>query len=1801
MPQIVVAPNGDEVEFPDGTPDDQIVQVMKREYAPAQPVIRATPVEGGSFQAGGLNGPSVVPAGSTPDPQTAQDPTRLKTLANTINQGLYGGASGLARIFQSAIPETATSPLDVSVRKGLGYFAEETDKSAQQIQEGFNVNPAAKDIPSQIARGAGTVATALPFGVAGIGQLGASVYNQAFNKAVSEGKSDTEARNEAAVHLEKEVPKLAAFAVGGKVASALVGKIASPLVRGLAGTAVGTAVNTTVGSAAKALEGEDWRPNAESLTMDALFGLVHGFGEHANATAEVRQRAADELKARGIPEEAVAPAVEPSEAQGRSVPQSEVKTPPSEQATPSTAIPEVVVPEAQVKVTPEGITDLQTGEPISPIREQSLKSLGVIPEVRTETALEPMERDAFERTSGETLEEGNVAYRDPQTRQVFQAPEKATPEELKGIVDAARLEEESAQRRARMEEHDLQVEEARLAKSREEVGQVPVPKPVEVQQNDYLWNNPLRLKNLRDEMVMQDKKAKAGTLSIGGEKVKPNPRFESTLKEIDSRIQFLMSPEALEEAPRTLTPLTVRAEEPVQPGERAQTPPPEVSGRQMEPVQLDEAPSEPTPEPVVAPELQPESVNTPTSIKNEVVDRERQARGLTPLTETISKEIGKSWSDAMELMDADPQYQQRLINSLKNQTRPLNDVDTAVLLHRQVELQNAYDRELKKVVEAYEKGDEQAVTDARTNQLEIQAEYDKLTQLGKEVGTEQGRALRFRQTMVNEDFSLARMEMSMRAEKGGAPLSPEESAKVQELHDKIKSTEDAFEKYKIEAEDRISRLESQNATEKIVRRVHREVQPKGQVERANQWLKSKADQARERIRARKEQGQVFSGGVNPEEIDDYIIIGASKLAEGISNAAQWSSAMVAEFGETIRPYLKNLFEKAKAVHADAPKQLTNEEQRTRIMSGIQTRVQDGDGVESLGPYIQQLAENAVRGGIKEREPLVKAVHEVLKDVVPNITEREVQDAISGYGKFKPLSQDEVKVTLRDLKGQLQQVSKIEDLQQKIAPKKTGLERREKSAEERRLEKQVNELKKAGGYSVTNPETQLKTALGAIKTRLRNQIQDLDLALTNRQPIPNKKGGVPYDSEALTLKAQRDSLKEQYDSIFQKPGLTEEQQLRAATSAVERSIKEYEDRIKTGELQKRAGKPGPTSPQLEALKARRDALKAELEDLRSTDSLIQEQRTQESLQRSIETLESRLASGSPEKAPVQGPESLRVSELGKRRDEVSKRLAELRQSSPEALQRRTEKTVEALEKSIAEYDRRLKEGDFSKRATKAPVNTPETEALRSERDAMRKLYEEIVRSQKPKLTPEEAALKSYKARLLAQTAKLKEAMATGNLEQKARPEVKLDQQAINIRAENTAAKEEFNKALFELRLKNRSPWRKFADTGRESLNAARALMTSFDLSAVLRQGGFIGFGNPVRAAKALPAMFKALRSENAQRQVMEEIRARKNYQDGTYDKAKLFLSDEGSNSLTKMEEAYMSRWASKIPGVAASQRAYTTFLNKLRADSFDAMVETLTRSGTPTTQELRAIGNFINVATGRGNLGAAAQAAVGLNTAFFAPRYVLSRFQLLAGQPLYGGTARTRGLVAKEYAKVLAGAAIVYGLGQAAGATIEKDPRSSDFGKLKFGNTRVDPLFGLIQNTVLLSRLLSGTTKTSQGKVVPIRGDKVPYGTGNSADVVFRYLRTKLSPLFGTALNVASGKDVTGQPVTAKDAAIGAVVPITFQDIKKVMEAQGIPKGTIFTLLSLFGAGVQTYDQKKKGSDSSGDFFSKQKKDDFFAK
>lgn len=419
----------------------------------------------------------------------------------------------------------------------------------------------------------------------------------------------------------------------------------------------------------------------------------------------------------------------------------------------------------------------------------------------------------------------------------------------------------------------------------------------------------------------------------------------------------------------------------------------------------------------------------------------------------------------------------------------------------------------------------------------------------------------------------------------------------------------------------------------------------------------------------------------------------------------------------------------------------------------------------------------------------------------------------------------------------------------------------------------------------------------------------------------------------------------------------------------------------------------------------------------------------------------------------------------------------------------------------------------------------------------------------------------------------------------------DPQLIALRAQKKLLRDQV-----ESQIRNLKPLTTLETVG-EIGNTSRTLLTIADLSATLRQGGKLGLANPSLIARNFGPSLRAFFSPQFAAEVDVRIRdLEQNPNAWMYTQGKLHISDPAS-AMSKQEEAFMRRnFLDNIPGlgslVRGSERSFVTFLNLMRAQSFDRMAKG-TRNGTPTLEEMRGIANAINILTGRGDLGRFNSAATVLNQFLFAPRYVASQFQTLAFNPIRKApSGPVRRQVIGVYARMLANFGLLSALAAMAGFDIELDPRSSDFLKYRKDKTRVDMGTGLLQPIVLISKVASGQSKSAvTGKIANLRGprtgpDRRTFGR-SVPNELGRFLRSKFNPLVGMSVDLMAGQNVIGDEVTVKtvegikNLGINQVLPISVQEMIEILrEEEDLDDAAIFMLLSILGAGVSTFDTKE---------------------
>lgn len=286
-------------------------------------------------------------------------------------------------------------------------------------------------------------------------------------------------------------------------------------------------------------------------------------------------------------------------------------------------------------------------------------------------------------------------------------------------------------------------------------------------------------------------------------------------------------------------------------------------------------------------------------------------------------------------------------------------------------------------------------------------------------------------------------------------------------------------------------------------------------------------------------------------------------------------------------------------------------------------------------------------------------------------------------------------------------------------------------------------------------------------------------------------------------------------------------------------------------------------------------------------------------------------------------------------------------------------------------------------------------------------------------------------------------------------------------------------------------------------------------------------------------------------------------------------------------------------LAASERAYVATLEKLRMDLFSNMVKQMEKPGlfgaggkrTLTLQDYKDIAEYVNTATGAGT-GKIAESMKSFNNnlpLMFSPGYMVSRWKLASGTPIWNTIKRNprlASMIVKDYA-VFAGTAggLLAGL-KASGANVEMDVHSSNFGKVMVGDQWVDPFSGILAPYRVIAQITQGGT-TQGGNTVK------PWDPGTA----FRYLEYKSSPAVRTAFNV--GKGMTGQesfgksydPRTAEGIrnTLAGLSPIAAQNVYEIWTDKSLNEAqkTAMTIGAVMGLSANTpLESKETGSGRS---------------
>lgn len=752
------------------------------------------------------------------------------------------------------------------------------------------------------------------------------------------------------------------------------------------------------------------------------------------------------------------------------------------------------------------------------------------------------------------------------------------------------------------------------------------------------------------------------------------------------------------------------------------------------------------------------------------------------------------------------------------------------------------------------------------------------------------------------------------------------------------------------------------------------------------------------------------------------------------------------------------------------------------------------------------------------EEVVNAILEDISPFVDGVDADQVRDVISNLGHNYKMSRYDSQRLMNSLRNISRYKRQIDWMDEtNTMPPATGPIRDEPTQDEREWAKRVRD-RKAEVPDAGRDERRLKSTLDTIKRNLENRIADLKRAIETGERIPAPKRKVVDDIRVRELRAEKDEWQKRYDELF---GTTREM-----------------------------------------TDAQRIAL---------TEKLL----------------------------------------------------------------------AKELEHAMEDFAR-AQSGDFSKRPQRPGVTSATIEAQRDRIRQVRESIRELKKAKYEfGMTPEET--EALNARKMASRekalARLAERIATGDIrpQKKPQPPMTKDQQKRydELGEQMRNGQRKLRQLREDARRAADPEWKKaVADYFKFFNGQFTAHMASFDRSAVMRQALRLTAAHPLYAAKAMAIAEKTAWSRRAFDEVNGDILADPVIQDALKYGLKIRSSDVANVhdvemfSLLDMPPPKMIRRLNdtldKIPLLGRlysigrkldrailenSERHYVTYINLMVAQTYRTVLNAIPGA---TEWQKREIAQIVNMLSGAGAMSEQTRAGINklndkIGHLIWSPNLWASQIQQFfyadVLHPMFAnreggkdGNYRTKAELAqvlKEAGKLrLRSELAILALGAMLAMFWSDDDWWEEYKQAwkdgrwwkalnmtkhpVLGKTHIDLEMG--QRTVarFVSQFVTGEYETSSGRMVK-SGD---FGGKDLYDMLGRIIGGKLSPVFGTAFEIANRKSFTGEPLDWP-MFVSGMLPLTPVDVVQSAKEDKWSnlQAPVAIVLTILGAGGNVYDEK----------------------
>ncbi len=378
---------------------------------------------------------------------------------------------------------------------------------------------------------------------------------------------------------------------------------------------------------------------------------------------------------------------------------------------------------------------------------------------------------------------------------------------------------------------------------------------------------------------------------------------------------------------------------------------------------------------------------------------------------------------------------------------------------------------------------------------------------------------------------------------------------------------------------------------------------------------------------------------------------------------------------------------------------------------------------------------------------------------------------------------------------------------------------------------------------------------------------------------------------------------------------------------------------------------------------------------------------------------------------------------------------------------------------------------------------------------------------------------------------------------------------------------------------------------------KSIAASLDNSFFGRQGFITLVTNPDiwvnNFKKSWGDMRKELTGVDAMTPIKADVFSRPNALNGNYKAMKLDIGIES-------EEAFPSSLPEKVPLLGklfkASESAYNGAALRFRADLADRLIEKAEAMDVNVKDKDTGLGRLINSMTGRGSIQLTPGQSKLINVGLFSIKYLKSNLDVLTAHVFdkkVGAFARKE--AANNLLKTIRAMAIMLMIAKFLDdESVELDPRSFDFGKIKVGKNheiKINISLGMGSIVTLASRITPTLHKgewgfwykTSKGRFIKTGTGR--YGEIEPSELVFDFIKGKAAPIARTLLTVWEGKNFAGVEPKLGDEALTLITPIPVEnlfELAKTSASSNVLLYAILTALDMVGVNTSVKRNKRSG-------------------